>query len=153
MGRLRPVLYRPFLMAIKYTMQYYLYTTVDITNTGQYRSEQGKEDLRWKEQNFQTIIQTLGIRSNVSFSQAPKLMELAGNVVGFKTNKIIHVWYFEFETERDFIYENDGDPVGYLKQDFSAIPYISGLDESMEQNYDIFVTEGPATNIVFFQKL
>jgi hypothetical protein len=35
---------------------------------------------------------------------------------------------------------------------FDTIPYISGLDESMEQNYDVFVTEGPARNIVFQQK-
>ena len=136
-------------MAVKYTMQYYLYTTVDITHTGQYRTEAGKEELRWKEQNFQTVIQVLGIRANISFNSPPRLMQIAGNVIGFKTNKIINVWYFEFETERDFLYEVDNDPVGYLKQDFEAVPYISGLAESMDQNYDIFVTDGPARNIIF----
>ena len=133
-------------------MHYSLYTTVDITNTGQYRPVPGTEGLRWKEQNFQTIIQTLGIRANISFVTPPKLMEIAGNVIGFKTNKIINVWYFEFETERDYLYTIDDDQVGYLKEDFDAVPYISGLSESMEQNYDVFVTSGPATNIVFFQK-
>lgn len=133
-------------------MHYYLYTTVDITNTGQYRAELGKEELRWKEQNFQTILQVLGIRANVIFNTPPKLMEIAGNILGFKTSKIINVWYFEFETERDHLYEVNSNPIGYLLEDFKAVPYISGLDESMEQNYDIFVTEGPATNIVFFQK-
>lgn len=133
-------------------MRYELYTTVDITNTGQYRNVPGKEADRWKEQNFQTVLQVLGIRANVTFSSPPRLMEVAGKVVGFNTSKIIHVWYFEFETERDFLYETNADPVGYLKEDFSAVPYISGLDESMDQNYDIFVTDGPVTNIVFFQK-
>ena len=133
-------------------MQYYLYTTVDITNTGQYRSESGKEAVRWKEQNFQTLLQTLGIRANIESYTKPVLKEIAGTVVGFKTSSIIHVWYFEFSTEREFLYESENDPVGYLKEDFNMVPYISGLDESMEQNYDVFVTSGPATNIVFFQK-
>lgn len=133
-------------------MRYELYTTVDITNTGQYRSEPGKEVNRWKEQNFQTVLQVLGIRANVMFDTSPKMMQIAGNILGFKTGKIINVWHFEFETERDFLYDFNNDPVGYLKEDFDAVPYISGLDESMEQNYDVFVTTGPATNIVFFQK-
>ena len=133
-------------------MRYELYTTVDITNTGQYRPEPGKEELRWKEQNFQTILQVLGIRANVIFNTPPKLMEIAGNILGFKTSKIINVWYFEFETERDNLYEVNDDPVGYLKDNFAAVPYIAGLDESMEQSHDVFVTGGQSTNIVFFQK-
>ena len=130
-------------------MRYELYTTVDITNTGQYRAEPGKEVNRWKEQNFQTVLQVLGIRANVMFDTSPKMMQIAGNILGFKTGKIINVWYFEFETERDSLYEVDTDPIGYLKQDFEAVPYISGLDESMDQNYDIFVTDGPVRNIIF----
>ena len=133
-------------------MRYELYTTVDITNTGQYRPEASKEHLRWKEQNFQTVLQVLGIRANVTFSASPQLIEISGNVVGFRTNKIINVWHFEFETERDHLYHYNDDPVGYLKEDFDSVPYISGLDESMEQNYDVFVAHGNATNIVFFQK-
>lgn len=133
-------------------MHYELYTTVDITNTGQYRPESGKEQLRWKEQNFQTVLQVLGIRANVTFTASPKLIEISGNVVGFKTSNIINVWHFEFETERDHLYHYNDDSVGYLKEDFDSVPYISGLDESMEQNYDVFVTDGNATNIVFFQK-
>ena len=57
-------------------MNYTLYTTVDITNTGQYRSEIGKEDLRWKEQNFQTVLQTLGIRANIQYKAKPTLTNL-----------------------------------------------------------------------------
>lgn len=126
-----------------------LYTTVDITRTKQYRPEPNKEDLRWKEQNFQSVLQTLGIRANINFDKDPELIEIAGNVVGFHTNKIIRVWRFEFETERSDFYEKDGNPVGWLIDDFEMVPYISGLGESMEQNYDVFVTSGDARNIVF----
>ena len=130
-------------------MIYNLYTLVDITHTGQYRAEPGKEAARWKEQNFNTIIQTLGIRSNILYNINPTLVEVKGKVVGFDTNEIIRVWRFDFESERDFVYEKDGDPIGFLKDDFNLVPYINGLDELMEQKYAVFVTEGKGKNIVF----
>jgi hypothetical protein len=133
-------------------MDYKLYTTVDITHTGQYRTEAGKEELRWKEQNFQTVLQTLGIRGNVSFTQSPALIEISGKAIGFNTDRLINVWRFDFSTERDFLFEEDNDPVAALKSDFELVPFISGLAESMEQNYNVFVTSGPATNIVFHKK-
>ena len=130
-------------------MRYTIYTTVDITNTGQYRTEPGKESERWKEQNFQTILQTLGIRANVLFDEKPHVMNVAGNIIGFNTSDIIHVWAFTFETERDFVFGEDPAPTKFLEEDFSGVPYISGLDESMVQNFDIFVTDGDARNIIF----
>lgn len=133
-------------------MQYKLYTTVDITNTGQYRTEPGKEHLRWKEQNFQTILQTLGIRANVSFTEKPVVSEMRGSLVGFNTDEIVRVWRFDFSTEREFLFEKDNNPVGLMIEDFEGIPYISGLDECMEQNYNVFVTDGPARNIIFVKK-
>lgn len=133
-------------------MDFKLYTTVDITNTGQYRSEQGKETARWQEQNFQTVLQTLGIRANVSYYNKPVMTSVKGELVGFATKKLIKAWRFDFYTERDALYEKDGDPVGYLIEDFDGIPYINGLNEGMEQNYSVFVTDGPAQNIVFSKK-
>ncbi len=133
-------------------MEYILYTTVDITNTGQYRHELGKESDRWREQNFQTVLQTLGIRGNIIYSKSPKVIEISGHVLGFKTSNIIRVWQFEFNTEREQLFEKDGNPIGYLIDDFDGVPYISGLDESMDQNYDVFVTEGPSRNIIFQKK-
>ena len=133
-------------------MDYKLYTLVDITHTGQYRNEFGKEDDRWREQNFNTVIQTLGIRANVIYSQNPSLTEVKGRLVGFDTDEVIRVWRFDFSTERDFLYEVDGDPVGHLKEDFHLVPYISGLSEMMTQNYAVFNTHNPGSNIVFHSK-
>ncbi len=134
-------------------MEYKLYTTVDITNTGQYRHEPGKESDRWREQNFQTILQTLGMRANISYAKSPKSIEISGHILGFNTSNIIRVWQFDFYSERANFFEKDGNPVGNLIEDFDGIPYIAGLDESMEQNYDVFVTEGPSRNIIFAEKL
>lgn len=133
-------------------MHYKLYTTVDITNTNQHRAEVGKETARWKEQNFQTVLQTIGIRANISSYNKPELIEMAGTLAGFDTDKIIRVWRFDFETERDFLFEVNGDPVEGLREDFEMVPFISGLDESMEQNFDVFVTYGKSKNIVFYKK-
>ena len=134
-------------------MDYKFYTLVDITHTGQYRNEPGKENQRWREQNFNTVLQTLGIRTNVSFNQKPEVFEVGGRTVGFDTDEVIRVWRFDFSTERDdILYEVDGDPVGYLKQDFHLVPYIAGLDELMEQNYAVFNTSNPGANIVFHRK-
>lgn len=134
-------------------MDYKLYTLVDITHTGQYRAEPGKENQRWREQNFNTVLQTLGIRTNISFNQKPEVFEVGGRTVGFDTDEVIRVWRFDFSTDRDdVLYEIDGDPVGYLKRDFHLVPYIAGLDELMEQNYAVFNTANPGANIVFHKK-
>ena len=133
-------------------MHYKLYTLVDITHTGQYRNEPGKENLRWKEQNFNTVLQILGMRANIHYDQSPLITELKGKLAGFDTDEIIRVWRFDFTTERDFLYESNEDPVGYLKEDFHLVPYINGLDEAMTQNYAVFNTVGAGKNIAFFKK-
>ena len=133
-------------------MEYMLYTTVDITHTGQYRSEPGKETDRWKEQNFQTLLQTIGIRTNISYQRPPDMIQVSGKQLGFETDSLVRAWRFDFSTEREGFFEKDGDPVGYMIADFEGVPYIAGLDESMEQNYAVFVTGGPARNIIFHKK-
>lgn len=153
MGRESLLYSRLFLRLLNTAMQYKLYTTVDITSTGQYRSELGKETARWKEQNFQTVLLTLGIRANISYYNKPSVTTMKGSLVGFNTDELIHVWRFDFETERDNLFELNGNQIGFLLEDFEGVPYISGLDESVEQNYDVFVTDGPAKNIVFFTKI
>jgi hypothetical protein len=133
-------------------MEYKLYTLVDISHTGQFRSDPATDNLRWKEQNFQTVMQTLGMRANISYRVKPVMITVKGRIVGFNTDEIINIWQFDFYTERDFLFENDGDPVGFLKDDFEMVPYIPGLNEMIEQNYDVFVTYGSDPNIIFYQK-
>jgi hypothetical protein len=136
---------------LKYVMEYKLYTLVDITHTGQNRLEIGKEHLRSQEQNFNTVIHTLGIRSNITWVYKPAVVEMRGRLVGFDTDEIIKLWRFDWATENGYDYEQDQDPIGMLKQDFQLVPYIKGLTESMEQAYPVFITDGPGRNIVFFQ--
>jgi hypothetical protein len=133
-------------------MEYKLYTTIDITHTGQFRNEPGKELARWQEQNFNTVVQTLGIRSNITYRHAPDILEVKGSLVGFEFDDVVKMWRFDFYTEQDHMFELDGDPVGHLKEMFSGVPYIAKLTEQLEQNYAVFVTDGPHRNIVFHVK-
>ena len=133
-------------------MNYKLYTCIDITHTGQYRTEPGKEVARRKEQNFNTIIQTLGIRSNLAYFENPIITEVNGRLAGFDTDEIIRLWRFDFTTEREDVYLKDDDPIGFLIDDFEMVPYIDKLDELLEQNFAVFVTVGKNKNIVFHKK-
>jgi hypothetical protein len=133
-------------------MEYKLYTLVDITNTRQFRPEQGRQKEFWQEQNFNTVIQTLNIRSNISYHYGPEMFEVGGRALGFDTDDIIRVWRFDFSTQSDNIYASKNDPVGLLREDFMAVPYIKGLNEAMEQQYAVFNTELPGNNITFFKK-
>lgn len=133
-------------------MDYKLYTLVDITNTRQFRHEHGKQKEFWQEQNFNTVIQTLNIRSNINYTYGPELFEVGGRLIGFDTDEIIRVWRFDFITQSDNVYATTDDPVGLLKEDFMAVPYIKGLNEAMEQQYAVFNTHAPGNNITFFQK-
>jgi hypothetical protein len=132
-------------------MNYKLYTLVDISHTGQKRYEHGKESAWQKEQNFNTMLQTLGLRSNIHYDISPQLLEVGGRLVGFDTDEVIRVWRFDWYTEQD-LYSKDGDPVAFLKQDFNLIPYINGLDELLDQKIPVFTTRDPGKNIVFFLK-
>ena len=132
-------------------MNYKLYTLVDITHTGQYRHELGKE-LSWRqEQNFNTVLHTLGLRSNIFYNNGPQAFEVKGSLVGFSTDDLLRVWRFDWSTENDY-YSIEDDPLGFLIQDFHLVPYIGNLGESMEQTHKVFNTLDPGKNIVFHLK-
>lgn len=133
-------------------MEYKLYTLVDITHTGQYRNEPGKEVARWQEQNFNTVLQTIGIRANINFRNNPEVLNVAGNVVGLETKEIVKVWRFDFYTDQDNLFDVGDNPVGVLEELFDTVPFITGLTELMEQRWAVFVTQGPNRNIVFHAK-
>lgn len=140
-----------FLPLLNSNMDYKLYTLVDITHSGQIRHEVGREKEKCQEQNFNTVLQILGLRSNISFVNKPQMTEVGGRILGFDTDDIIRVWRFDWSTEQDLYSVND-DPVGFLKEDFYLVPYISGLDEMMTQTYPVFSTQDPGKNIVFHVK-
>jgi hypothetical protein len=128
--------------------RYKLITLIDITKSNASRSETDKIKIG-QQANFNSLVQAIGLRSNLEWDFEPAIE--TGRLPEPITGKANH-WVWEFYTERDHLFELAGDPIGQLIKDFDAVPFISGLDESMDQNYAVFVTDGPARNIVFHQK-
>jgi hypothetical protein len=130
-------------------MEYKLTTLVDITATGQYRHEQGRQKELNQQQNFDTILQTLGLRGNVYYTVKPKVIEATGKSQGFSINKTVKMWVFEWQMEIDHLFEKNGDPIHWLKHDFDLIPIIPNLDESVVLKRPMFSTTGSDANIIF----
>jgi hypothetical protein len=130
-------------------MEYKLITLVDITATGQYRQEQGRQKELNQQQNFDTILQTLGLRGNVYYTVKPKVIEATGKSQGFSTTKNVKMWIFEWQMEIDHLFEKNNDPIYWLKHDFNLIPIIPNLDESIVLKRPMFSTDGSDANIIF----
>jgi hypothetical protein len=123
-------------------MIYCLYTLVDITASGQYKSRNDLE--RLQQQNFDTVIQTIGLAGNIYFNQPPRVM--AAEIFG---NEDQTCWYFEWRMEIEHLFEVDGDELARLKDLFEYVPFIAGLTETAEFDRPMFKL---GSNIIFDYK-
>lgn len=123
-------------------MIYSLYTLVDITATGRYRSRNDLE--RLQQQNFDTVIQTIELAGNLSYEKIPEIV--TGEKFG-DTN--LRCWAFEWRMEREKVLEHNGDEVGRLKELFAFVPIITGLTESVHFTKPMF---NLGQNIIFDYK-
>jgi hypothetical protein len=120
-------------------MIYSLYTLVDITETGQYRSRSDIE--RLQQQNFDTVIQTIGLAGNIASYKTPEIVN--GDIFG---NESLRCWYFEWTMEREQVFEYNGDELYRLKELFEFVTIIDKLDESVTLDKPVFVI---GRNIIF----
>ncbi|NBP58738.1 hypothetical protein EBU71_19785 [bacterium] len=127
-------------------MRYRLHTLVDITATGQYRAEEGKEQARNQQQNFDTIVNTIGMRANLFYEEYPRMMINVPDKFGLKGKELSNIWIFDWSVESRYRFLDNDDDVGLLKVDFSLVPYISGLTESVKFKNNLFM---PSINISF----
>lgn len=127
-------------------MRYKIYTLVDITRTNQYRNETGRELARHQQQNFDTVIQTIGMRGNVSYIEDPVIKIDIPKKYNLKGNDLSNIWIFNWEVDREDLFLHENDPLYRLKEDFDMVPYISGLTEIIKHEPAIF---RPGVNISF----
>ena len=120
-------------------MIYSLYTLVDITATGYYRSRSDLE--RLEQQNFDTVIQTIGLSGNVYYDKPPII--IPADIFGAPDQRC---WYFEWTMEIDYVFEVDGDNIRRLKENFEFIPFISNLNETAKFDQALFKL---GKNIIF----
>ncbi len=112
-------------------MIYSLYTLVDITETGQYRSRSDIE--RLQQQNFDTVMQTIALAGNIENYKSPTL--ITADIFG---NPSVQCWYFEWTMEREQVFEYNGDELYRLKELFEFVPVIVNLTESTKFDTPVF---------------
>jgi hypothetical protein len=126
-------------------MRFRIQTLVDITETRARR--QGEDKFAYKQEaNFQTVLQTIGMRVNIEYDNSPRFEEITVTKILFddKYKGKQMLWTFEFDVE----YE-DALTLEMLKGDFDLIPIITGLNETIDLNKALFRTTGKDTNIMF----
>jgi len=126
-------------------MRFTIHTLVDITETGCRRGEDPKQYRQ--QQNFLTVLQTIGMRVNPTYVGPPAVVKEIPSKLGlgtsYKTKQ--NVWSYTFDIE----YEGGLD-IETLVNDFDLIPIITQLDESIKFTNDVFLSKKPdIVNIVF----
>jgi hypothetical protein len=127
------------------------YTLIDITKTDVTKFTPELERMRNKQRNWETVVQILGLRTQIMSIKQLKTetKDLSQHVFGSDYQDKQRVWTFEFEVEFKDLYLNDQDPYGILKKDFAQSPIILGLDETATPPVALFYTDGPSKNIYF----
>lgn len=127
-------------------MRFRLYTLVDITETNARRVSSNNKEFQ-QQQNFLTVLQTIGLRVNPTYVSAPAVIKEIPNKLGlgkeYKTKQ--NVWEFIFDID----YESALD-IETLDNDFNLIPFISGLDETIKFENDVFLPQNQAKNNIIF---
>jgi len=107
---------------------------------------------RNQQRNFETIIQTIGLKSQITHLQVPidnlvDLQELGCFGKSFKGKR--KVWTFTFAVEHIDVYKKDGESLLLLPADVNLIPCILDLTETAKIKYPIFQSFGNNKNIHF----
>ena len=134
-----------FFMTISISMKFRIETLVDITETKARR--QGDDKFAYKQEaNFQTVLQTVGMRVNIEYENSPRFEQLSIGKMLFddKYKGKQMLWTFNFSIE----YE-DALTLEMLKGDFDLIPIITGLNETIDLNKALFKTTGKEVNTLF----
>lgn len=111
-------------------------TTVDITVTNPDRDETDQVRIG-QQQNFNSLVQGIGIRSNLTYDREPQRIETDGEAK----------WYWTFEVESVDVFRKGDDPAGLLLDDLQGIPIIRNLTNTATLTKPVLFTRGEDQNI------
>lgn len=122
-------------------------TLIDITHTRVIRANQGTQLQLDQYRNFITLMQCAEIRSIISYELAPQLEEVDVKGMGFgNVYKGKHkVWTFRFVPDRQDVYLDGDNPIGFLINDIDGVPMIKNLTETINIDKAIFDCSNFAT--------
>lgn len=126
-------------------MRFTLYTLVDISETGARKCEDPK--LHRQQQNFLTVMQTIGLRVNPTYITAPEIINDIPTKynLGSKYKTKQHIWKYTFDID----YE-DALNLDTLVNDFDLIPIIIDLDETAKFENAHFITKNNVLCNIYF---
>jgi hypothetical protein len=126
-------------------MKFRIQTLVDITETRARRQDDDKFAYK-QEANFQTVLQTIGLRTNITYDNSPNFENTTIGKMNFddKYKGKQMLWTFDFEIESEGALD-----INMLSNDFNLIPIITGLNETAKIEQALFKTTPGNSNIIF----
>ena len=133
-------------------MRFKALSLIDITKTGVSRNKDA-EDQKAVAQfaNYMTVENCLQLRSNIKILTAPKgkIMDISNLKFGDNYRGEQMVWEFTFEPETP-----EAISVKTLNEDFSLIPMLTGLDETIKISNGVYITDDEDyTNLLFIKQI
>ncbi len=137
--------------------EFRVHTLVDITDNGTlhkpfpFKTPSGevvhdKQTLavaRNQNNNFNTMLQLLQIRGNITWEVPPmRINELLGNTAFGSSYEGKHIsWHFTFFAEQNEVYGDIRNPTGQLIDDFHLVPIINFCKETATFPSNTFITK------------
>lgn len=123
--------------------RFLLHTLVDITETKIYRHQETEPMAKSQQQNFITMLQTIGLRVNPAYTHSPTIEEvnLKDWSFGSEYKGFQKIWSFEFNIEYEGgLTDETGNEAGLLIRDLHFVPVITGLEETINIRLPVFDT-------------
>ena len=126
------------------SLMFEIITLVDITET---KAKRGEDPfLVSQQQNYLTMLNTIGLRSNPTIITAPTIVENKHRF-GSAYKKAKHAWRFVFDIEYG------AHSVELLEKDFTLVPFIDKLKEDCEFKLPVFDTQNKETKNIVFKEI
>ena len=122
--------------------RYKIVTLIDITRSRPSRDEVDPI-LIGQQSNFNSLLQAIGLRSNVEWVRDPK--KHTGSLPDGIGGKATH-WIWEVDCEREDVFLKDNDPVGLLVDDLHGVPVVVDLENSVDIDPAAFQTKNGNQN-------
>ncbi len=117
-------------------------TLIDVTETKQHRHQPGEEFAKHQQQNFLTLLQTIGLRANPIFTRGPQVKEddLEPYFFGSAYKGKHKIWSFTFDIEYEGAFSNGYNDHALLTSDLHFVPVIHDLTETIPLKLAVFDT-------------
>lgn len=135
-------------------INYTAFTLVDVTHSNETRSKKNNTFQYYQQQNQNTLIQTIGLRSQPINTVTTRLLTQDVAEYGFgKRYKGLHtVWRIDFSIEHTDVFNFKNNPMFHLLNDCDGVAIITGLEETAEINSRCFETVDPSSINILFNK-